>query len=1123
MYRNNNEQQPKQPLNMELLNGKYSCIKSKVITVGSLNTILVQNAAGEERTAIWMTGIERHSIHVKATADRLKALQRVEHSTLPKIEDLGYDEALKAYVVVTAGMEKAVPLQRILADMAPNTLLGGLLDVARGMSLVHAKTGLTHGRLHTGRVMVAKDGQFLMNGFGLEEMEGAHGMQQMPADHRAPEVLLNSTARPSFRADVFAYGLMMRTLGEQKGIVWPEATSDFLQRMSALEPTERPSWTEVIDHLGAMGRLSELEYVLVGFRHGHDQEVLDQLAKGAPKVRVGSANPNIILDMILGDRLHEGVLWLKDKRMLLFNGSKPRDKRFEHEFKTLPLRCSFGTEVSGRTLDLAPILDRMSAERERQRNLQKRMRDVGKRLGFYRELLEKELSVIEQNAFKAEYTLWREEDGIVSFKLKLAANCDESCIKEHVLKGNAPDSEGFQYVLSNQGGRQNGRNKGEPKLSGKPFDFNTDGDGGWLKIKDLYSPDMERLPQRGWLMEDITLKQTEKKRQLDAIMRVDRGEVRNPNLIHALFDPGSLRPLPLGDETGLEQIFQKGKDGQPIPYNQNQLQAIRQALTCEPMSLIQGPPGTGKTTVITEIVFQMLNSDPTAKILITSQTNNAVDQVLENLVKNEIPILRLKSTPSGMNPEMRKHTIQKKLEGWKEDVKRNATKKFNALLDERLGAGAKEMVVPVDVIRQIFTEPDQGKLRRALEMAGNRIKGLEGLRDLPKERDAMIAKVGEVFKIDLTGLGELENLHRDWLRTVSGLSENGAVNQRLVDSVRVIGSTCNHIASGQYAKLNFRFDYVIMDESGKATTAEALVPITMGSKLVFVGDHRQLKPMLSSDRTVEQWLRDKHKNEAQDLEWEEYFNRPSLFEEVIEDLPHAYRTQLTECRRSSKDQIELTSRCFYEPHGDEPLVAAQRSKEQEHGLPLGVETSIVFVDIGKNAPHKGGGRSPSLINPESAKAVLQVLDRLDRYDQVKNYSIGVITAYGAQWQLLGGELRRKYQGKLHNVSKWGKQRPEEKFPVSVIDRFQGNECDIVILDLVRGGPNCGLGFLEVPNRINVALSRQKRLLIIVGDYHGLLNARTKRLKGERAALQNYLQALKPEWIINTNNINTFFQ
>jgi hypothetical protein len=56
----------------------------------------------------------------------------------------------------------------------------------------------------------------------------------------------------------------------------------------------------------------------------------------------------------------------------------------------------------------------------------------------------------------------------------------------------------------------------------------------------------------------------------------------------------------------------------------------------------------------------------------------------------------------------------------------------------------------------------------------------------------------------------------------------------------------------------------------------------MGKNLIFVGDHRQLKPMLTSTREVESWLREKFKKEADELEnWEDYFNRPSLFEQII--------------------------------------------------------------------------------------------------------------------------------------------------------------------------------------------------------------------------------------------------
>ena len=79
------------------------------------------------------------------------------------------------------------------------------------------------------------------------------------------------------------------------------------------------------------------------------------------------------------------------------------------------------------------------------------------------------------------------------------------------------------------------------------------------------------------------------------------------------------------------------------------------------------------------------------------------------------------------------------------------------------------------------------------------------------------------------------------------------------------------------------------------------------------------------------------------------------------------------------------------------------------------------------------------------------------------------------------------------------------------------------MDLVKSGAGLDLGFLEVPNRINVALSRQKKLLIIVGDYHGIINAKTRRLKGEKAALQNYLELLKKDWIVKSEQLNGLFK
>lgn len=150
-----------------------------------------------------------------------------------------------------------------------------------------------------------------------------------------------------------------------------------------------------------------------------------------------------------------------------------------------------------------------------------------------------------------------------------------------------------------------------------------------------------------------------------------------------------------------------------------------------------------------------------------------------------------------------------------------------------------------------------------------------------------------------------------------------------------------------------------------------------------------------------------------------------------------------------------------------------------------------------------------------------MLRNLDKYDKVSEYSLGVITAYSAQYRRLRSTIRKM---DLKNIRNWKTKKDEEKFTVSVIDRFQGLERDVVIVDLVKSGTKLNLGFLETPNRINVGLSRQKRLLIIVGDYYGIINAKTRRrCNGDRCALQDYLKRIPAECVIKSEELNTLFK
>jgi superfamily I DNA and/or RNA helicase len=704
-------------------------------------------------------------------------------------------------------------------------------------------------------------------------------------------------------------------------------------------------------------------------------------------------------------------------------------------------------------------------------------------------------------------------------------------IQKHIEDGNAVDSEGCEYVLSATADRK--QNKQAVEFSGKPYDLQEiTGDDKtdktdktyWIKIKDCEALKADSVPQSGYLFESTKKKEEEKNRQLEAIRKVDKNEVQNPDLIYYLFKPEDLPSVSIEHEE-LEKVWQRDKRGNPFIYSYNQQKAIQNALSKTPLSVIQGPPGTGKTTVITEIVFQILSQKPEAKILITSQTNNAVDQVLENLLKNKIPILRLSGISEPKIPAIRKHTLAKKLEGWKIQVIENAEKNF--LIEK--AKFRKELhsknVFASSIFDIVIEFKEWGKAKDKIENLLSRVQNLKELHNLPAEKEKAIEKIDTVLKINLADFLKIHSLHRDWIVTINSLDEKSAINQKLIDSIRVIGATCNHIAAKKYSQYNFEFDYVIMDESGKATTAEALVPITMGKNLIFVGDHRQLKPMLTSTREVERWLREKFKKEADELEnWEDYFNRPSLFEQIITKIDGDYKTQLTDCRRSSSEQVRLTSKCFYEAEGDEPIEPVTRPIEEEHNLPLAIGSSIIFIDIGSQYKNETDNeKNKSSLNKVSADVIVNVLEHLNKYEKVKGYSIGVITGYTAQLLLLKKQLdiRIRKVG-LNNVQKWGKQ--EEKLTISVVDRFQGLERDIIIFDLVKSGAGLNLGFLEVPNRINVALSRQKRLLIVVGDYYGIVNAKTsQRLKHEKAALQKYLEIIKSGWIVKAEQLKELFK
>lgn len=1118
-----------------MLFNKYQYNPNGTLKRGYSQSTVALNEEGKPFWVKWILGIDKSDTKAKILADKLRHLQKARHNALPDIIDYGFDEEQQTFAIVYEYLEEVQTFENKIFELKTQGAISGLIDLADCLHELHSKYKIHHGDIHPANILIDKNGQFYLVDFGLADitktLSQTKELEIFARGFAAPEKL-NKLANKGFpfQADIFSLGKVIEWFYDENQQNIAEEQNILLRKLLSENPSERPSWQQVLDFLRNLAVSSETEAVQVAFRTGYINGLLELLNSTNPIYDISpKAGQNYLADIIIGNYLCEGVIWIKAEDKLLFNGVKPLaqlDQKFVErkmkEGKKLPFKFSYTMDYTNNKADLTPYFQKWFELKQKQVSLRENRKAVRDELGFYRELLEKEKEVIAKNSLRLQYTNFKVNGDEISFHIKQNEKFSTlGFIQRHIEDGNDVNSEGFEYVVSANADRK--QNKEAVEFAGKPYEFNTQDN--IIKIKDCETVKVNNIPQSGYLFENTNKKEEEKNRQLEAIRKVDKNEVQNPDLIYYLFKPDEL-PQVYSEHTELEKVWQKDKkSGKPLSYSFNQQKAIQNGLTKSPLSVIQGPPGTGKTTVITEIVFQILAKKPEAKILITSQTNNAVDQVLENLLKNEIPILRLSGITAPRIPVIRKHTLDKKLEGWKQQVRETAERNFQKekkKFNEKLQSKNAFAVSIVDIILEIT---DWKKAKEKIENVVSRVQNLKELHNLPSEKEKAFEKIDKVLEIDFAEFLKLHSLHRDWIVTINSLDEKSAINQKLIDSIRVIGATCNHIASKKYSRYNFEFDYVIMDESGKATTAEAIVPIIMGKNLIFVGDHRQLKPMLTSTREVESWLREKFKKEADELEnWEDYFNRPSLFEQIITRIETDYKAQLTECRRSSAEQVKLTSKCFYEPEGDEAIEPVNRPTEDEHNLPLAIDSSIIFIDIGSHYNNETDNeKNKSSLNKVSAEIIPNILEQLNKYEKVKEYSVGVITGYTAQFRLLKNQLNKKIQKVgLNNIRKWNK--PEDKLTVSVVDRFQGLERDIVIVDLVKSGAGLNLGFLEVPNRINVALSRQKKLLIIVGDYYGIVNAKTsKRLNREKAALQKYLEAIKPNWIVKAEQLKELFK
>eukprot|EP00040_Diaphanoeca_grandis_P035093 m.219666 g.219666 ORF g.219666 m.219666 type:complete len:1197 (-) comp33300_c1_seq1:100-3690(-) len=276
------------------------------------------------------------------------------------------------------------------------------------------------------------------------------------------------------------------------------------------------------------------------------------------------------------------------------------------------------------------------------------------------------------------------------------------------------------------------------------------------------------------------------------------------------------------------------------------------------------------------------------------------------------------------------------------------------------------------------------------------------------------------------------------------------------------------------------FDMVAIDEAGHATEPEVIGAVagvlSQGGLLVLAGDPKQLGPIVHSKLATTFGLGKSYLGRLCEL--------PVYAPDQLGDFDPCVLTKLVHNYRSHPDILELPNRLFY---NNELIVSADESSRNElckweHLVTQGVPLIFNGV-IGKDEREES---SPSWFNPhEVTKVVGYVRDLLEtrKNGVIRPKDIGIIAPYAKQVQKIKFALR--IMGRING------QEPTE-IMVGSTEQFQGQERKVIIISTVRSSKEFvefdekhALGFLTNPKRFNVAITRAKALLIVIGNPHVL--------------------------------------
>jgi hypothetical protein len=347
--------------------------------------------------------------------------------------------------------------------------------------------------------------------------------------------------------------------------------------------------------------------------------------------------------------------------------------------------------------------------------------------------------------------------------------------------------------------------------------------------------------------------------------------------------------------------------------------------------------------------------------------------------------------------------------------------------------------------------------------------------------DAELAGAEKWLTAWLPCLAARRDLLSQWIGEASG--ESDQLYPELLRYANVLASTCTGAGSRpELADLDF--DLAIVDEAGQIGMADALIPLARSRHAVLVGDHMQLPPFLEGD--VEAWAKlDGDPVVLATL-------KKSALEMVVDALPQASPNVvwLTEQHRMPEVIAKFASTQFYQGRLETPPGLREHRSNLFGSALAFIDTSALDWPARGDRPVQHRERFPQhgYDNPGEAR---MLADLAVHYDQA-SADWGVIVPYLAQAEL----IRRLLTGRAGDTDK-------VRLNVGTVDSFQGGERDVILYGFTRSNPERRVGFLSELRRVNVALTRARMQLVLVGDLETLTDAQNLGFRRLARALRDY--------------------